>query len=331
MSSLDKPLIMTVGDPSGVGPELTIEAFRQLGQSNPFVAIGDLPQLQRLGEKVSVIVQEVDDMSQWNSGALCVLRQEFSSPPKLGETQLENAAGTIEMIRRATSQVKTGKASAIVTNPINKMVLQRGADFQHPGHTEFLAELDGSDLSVMMLVSPELRVVPVTIHIPLKDVPVALTEDLLVDSIRILDQSLKVDCGLVNPRIAVAGLNPHAGENGQMGTEELTLLEPVLETLRRDGINLIGPMSADTMFHSTARKGYDAALCMYHDQALIPIKTIDFDRGVNTTLGLSFIRTSPDHGTAYDIAGKGMANPSSLIEAIKLAGEMATNRSNYVG
>jgi len=182
----------------------------------------------------------------------------------------------------------------MITNPINKKILVDGAAFPHPGHTEFLADLDGKSRSVMLLTSPELSVVPVTIHIPVKDVPLALTGDLLSFTIKTLEHALRVEFGLKSPRIAVAGLNPHAGEGGQMGLEEIDLITPILDALRKDGLNLIGPESADTMFHARARKTYDAAVCMYHDQALIPIKTIDFDRGVNTTLGLSFIRTSPE-------------------------------------
>jgi 4-hydroxythreonine-4-phosphate dehydrogenase len=209
---------------------------------------------------------------------------------------------------------------------LHKKALKDGAGFAFPGHTEFLAHLAGVAHVVMMLASPKLRVVPVTIHIAVKDVPTALTPDLLEATIRITEAGLRRDFGIASPRLAVAGLNPHAGEGGAMGTEEITMIAPLLDRLRAEGFDLRGPASADTMFHARAREGYDVAICMYHDQALIPIKTLDFDGGVNVTLGLPFIRTSPDHGTAFDIAGKGIARPDSLIAALRLAAEMAQAR-----
>ncbi len=327
MTYAAKPLIMTSGDPSGVGPELSVEAFRQVGDTHPFAVLGDPNHLQSLAEPLGIRTREIASPADVQTGALNVIPQAFSIAPKAGAWQPENASGTVEMIERAVSFVKSGDASAMITNPINKKVLIDGAQFPYPGHTEFLAALDGKERSVMLLASPELSVVPVTIHIAVQDVPAALTQDLLSFTIRTLDHALRTDFALKSPRIAVAGLNPHAGEGGEMGMEEIDLIAPTLEALRRERMDIIGPESADTMFHARARKHYDAAVCMYHDQALIPIKTIDFDRGVNTTLGLSFIRTSPDHGTAYDIAGKGVANPSSLLEAIKMAAKMAKNRA----
>jgi 4-hydroxythreonine-4-phosphate dehydrogenase len=205
-------------------------------------------------------------------------------------------------------------------------VLKDGAQFGFPGHTEFLAHLAGVENVVMMLASDLLRVVPVTIHIPLSEVPAALTANLLETTIRITAAGLVRDFGIANPRLCVAGLNPHAGEGGAMGREEIDLITPVLHRLRAEGFAISGPASADTMFHARARAGYDAAICMYHDQALIPIKTLDFDGGVNVTLGLPFVRTSPDHGTAFDIAGKGLAKPDSLIAALRMAAEMAAIR-----
>jgi 4-hydroxythreonine-4-phosphate dehydrogenase len=205
--------------------------------------------------------------------------------------------------------------------------LKDGANFAYPGHTEYLAALADVDRVVMMLACPELRVVPTTIHIAIEDVPNALTSELLEDTIRITDAALKLDFGLETPRIAIAGLNPHAGEGGAMGYEEIKMISPLIEKLKTKGFNLSGPGSADTMFHAKARAGYDAAICMYHDQALIPIKTIDFSGGVNVTLGLPFIRTSPDHGTAFDIAGQGIADPDSLIAALRLAADMAAKRA----
>jgi 4-hydroxythreonine-4-phosphate dehydrogenase len=229
----------------------------------------------------------------------------------------------IDAIETGVSLVQSGAASALCTAPIHKKALIDGADFAYPGHTEFLAALAGRSRVVMMLASEQLRVVPATIHIPLSQVPSRLTPDLLRDTIAITADGLRRQFGIPHPRIAVAGLNPHAGEGGKMGREELDWIAPLLADLTPDGYTVTGPHPADTMFHAAARARYDAAIAMYHDQALIPIKTLDFDRGVNVTLGLPFIRTSPDHGTALDIAGKGMANPTSLIEALKLAQRMA--------
>ena len=221
-----------------------------------------------------------------------------------------------------------GEASALCTAPINKKALKDGAGFAFPGHTEFLAHLAGVGRVVMMLACDALKVVPVTIHIPIAEVPRALTEDLLTDTIRITHEGLRRDYGLTAPRLAVAGLNPHAGEGGAMGDDEARLIAPVIARLRDEGLAITGPLPADTMFHPAARARYDAAICMYHDQALIPIKTLDFAGGVNVTLGLPFIRTSPDHGTAFDIAGQGKADPSSLIAALRMAREMAAARAS---
>jgi 4-hydroxythreonine-4-phosphate dehydrogenase len=232
----------------------------------------------------------------------------------------------IRSIERAVALTLQGRAAAVVTNPINKAALYEGAGFAFPGHTEFLAHLGGVERSVMMLASPLLRVVPVTIHVALAEAARRLNGPEIVETVRILHAALIRDFGIAAPRIAVAGLNPHAGEGGAMGREEIEIIVPALDLLRAEGMDIRGPLPADTMFHARARAGYDAAVCMYHDQALIPIKTLDFDRGVNVTLGLPFIRTSPDHGTAYDIAGKGVAKPDSLIEALKLADAMARAR-----
>ncbi len=326
--SAKRPVILTSGDPAGVGPELTVLAAQQLSESHPFLVLGDTQQYTRLCAKAGIDCHVVEDAKAWRPGGLCVIPQQFPCHIEPGEAALENAPAIIEMIERAVALTKAGTCAAVVTNPINKDVLIRGAGFNHPGHTEFLAELDNKQQSVMMLASPDLRVVPATIHIPILDVPSTLTKALLCDTINCVHTALIRDFGIKSPRIAVAGLNPHAGENGQMGREDIDIIAPVLNELRQTGMEIVGPMSADTMFHARARQAYDAAICMYHDQALIPIKTLDFDRGVNVTLGLSFIRTSPDHGTAFDIAGQGIANPQSLIEAIKLAGAMALHRAS---
>ena len=230
------------------------------------------------------------------------------------------------MIKRAVDLAQSGKACAVTTNPIHKKALQDGAGFAFPGHTEYLASLARIPRPVMMLSAPELRVVPVTIHIAINQVAKTLDADLLEQTIRVTHRAMIEDLGISAPRIAVAGLNPHAGEGGAMGSEEIDFIIPTLDRLRAEGMNLIGPMSADTMFHAAARARYDLAICMYHDQALIPIKTLNFSAGVNTTLGLPFIRTSPDHGTAFDIVGKNIADPLSLIEALRTAAEMARHR-----
>jgi 4-hydroxythreonine-4-phosphate dehydrogenase len=226
----------------------------------------------------------------------------------------------------AVADVRAGRAAAVVTNPISKEALYR-TGFRHPGHTEFLAELSGiEDDPVMLLAGPQLRVVPVTIHLPLREVVEKLSAPAIVHAARVTHAALVRDFGVATPVIAVAGLNPHAGEGGALGREDIEIVTPAVAALRREGIDARGPLAADTMFHAAARLGYDAALCMYHDQALIPVKTLDFDAAVNVTLGLPFIRTSPDHGTAFDIAGSGLARPDSLIAALKLAAEMAARR-----
>jgi 4-hydroxythreonine-4-phosphate dehydrogenase len=229
-------------------------------------------------------------------------------------------------IRQAVGDVMAGRAGAVVTNPIAKGVLYR-AGFRHPGHTEFLAELAATEghtpQPVMMLWSPVLVVVPVTIHLSLREAIAQLSSELIVTTARIVVAALKARFGLANPRLAVSGLNPHAGEDGSLGTEDITIVAPAVEILRGEGIDIRGPLPADTMFHDAARKTYDCAICMYHDQALIPVKTLAFEDAVNVTLGLPFIRTSPDHGTAFDIAGTGKADPSSLIAALRLAARMA--------
>jgi 4-hydroxythreonine-4-phosphate dehydrogenase len=251
----------------------------------------------------------------------------LAAPAPPGRPDPANAQVVVAAIDRAVALVQAGEAAAVVTNPINKKALKDGAGFAFPGHTEYLAHLAGVPRVVMMLASPLLRVVPVTIHIPLADVPRALTADLIEETARITAAALSRDFGIARPRIAVAGLNPHAGEQGAMGREEIEMISPALERLRAEGMEIAGPLPADTMFHAQARARYDAALTMYHDQGLIPLKALDFARGVNVTLGLPFVRTSPDHGTAYDIAGTGQADPTSLIEALNLATDMAARRA----
>ncbi|SEL35530.1 4-hydroxythreonine-4-phosphate dehydrogenase [Roseivivax marinus] len=315
------PVAMSCGEPSGIGPELAAAAWRHLGADLPFAYIGDP---DHLPEDTPVArIEDVRAATEAAQDALPVLPLAFPGERVPGAPQAAQAARVVEAIRTGAMLACDGRASALCTLPIQKKALADGAGFAFPGHTEYLADLASVDRVVMMLASDLLRVVPATIHIPLTEVPRALTTDALDRVIRITHEGLRRFFQCPEPRIAVAGLNPHAGEGGRIGREELEILGPALARLRDDGLDVTGPHSADTMFHPAARKKYDAAICMYHDQALIPIKTLDFDRGVNVTLGLPFIRTSPDHGTALDIAGRGEANPSSTIEALKMAWRMA--------
>ena len=320
MTSLPTPLpvALSCGEPAGVGPELAARAWAELRDRLPVFLIGDAGHLP--ADTPQVRIQDPADAVSAMSRGLPVLHRDFGPPVTPGVARAAHAQGVIDAIAEGVSLVMAGQARALCTAPIHKQALAEGAGFAYPGHTEYLAALAGVDRVVMMLASPALRVVPVTIHIGLAEVPAALTPDLLEDTIRITHQGLIQRFSLSSPRVAVAGLNPHAGEGGRMGREEIEVITPVLDRLRADGLQIAGPMSADTMFHDAARGRYDVAVCMYHDQALIPIKTLDFDRGVNVTLGLPFLRTSPDHGTAFDIAGKGVANPASLIAALEMAG-----------
>ncbi|WP_294609774.1 4-hydroxythreonine-4-phosphate dehydrogenase PdxA [uncultured Roseovarius sp.] len=315
---------LSCGEPAGVGPEIAARAWAALGADVPFFLIGDPSHLPK-GTPVVEITNPAQAAGA-TAGGLPVLRHDFDGALTPGIPNPAHAQGVIDVIARGVDLVQSGQALALCTAPIHKQALQDGAGFAYPGHTEYLAALAGCGRVVMMLASDMLRVVPTTIHIPLGQVPAALTPALLEDTIRITHAALIRGFGVAQPRLAIAGLNPHAGEGGKMGDEEITVIAPVLDRLRAEGFDLRGPLSADTMFHAAARKGYDAAIAMYHDQALIPIKTLDFDRGVNVTLGLPFVRTSPDHGTALDIAGQGIANPTSLIEALKMAHSMGAAR-----
>ncbi len=324
----DLPVILSCGDPSGIGPEIAAKAWEVLGAALPFVWVGDPAHLPR-GTRVRKLSSPAEAMLHAGAG-LPVLPHAFPAAAIPGQPAPENAAAVISAIERAVKIVQAGEGLALTTAPIHKKALKDGAGFAFPGHTEFLAHLAGGAEVVMMLAAeapvPPLRVVPATIHIALSEVPRALTPELLRTTIRLTVEGLRRDFAIENPRIAVAGLNPHAGEGGAMGHEERDWMRDVLEGLRAEGFAVAGPLPADTMFHPAARAGYDAAVCAYHDQALIPIKTLDFDGGVNVTLGLPFVRTSPDHGTAYDIAGTGRANPASLIAALRMAARMGAAR-----
>lgn len=319
------PIALSCGEPAGIGPEIAAGAWQALKGSLPFFWIGD-PRHLPAGTPLQIIETPAQALTV-SATALPVLALPFAATTTPGQPDPANAQGVIDAIARGVELVQSGAAAAICTAPIHKKALKDGAGFAYPGHTEYLAALAGIERVVMMLACDALRVVPTTIHIPLAEVPQALTAALLTDTILITHAALRRDFGLAAPRLAVAGLNPHAGEGGAMGHEEIEMIIPVLEALRAEGIDIAGPMSADTMFHAGARARYDAAICMYHDQALIPIKTLDFAGGVNVTLGLPFIRTSPDHGTAFDIAGRGIADPSSLIAALKMADVMARARA----
>jgi 4-hydroxythreonine-4-phosphate dehydrogenase len=326
------PLVLTIGEPAGVGGEITLKAWhaRNAGHLPPFFALDVPERLTQLAAslRLDVPVREIaapEEAAAIFATALPVLPIALPHRVVPGKLDTGNAPAVIGAIRKAAEFVQQHRAAAIVTNPIQKETLY-AAGFHHPGHTEYLAELAGGVTPVMMLVGPELRVVPVTIHTPLRQAIAALRSKDIVTAASITVAGLKRDFGIAQPRLAIAGLNPHAGENGTIGREDIEIVAPAVNTLRDLGIDVTGPMAADTMFHAAARRRYDAAICMYHDQALIPLKTLDFDRGVNVTLGLPFIRTSPDHGTALDIAGKGVANPASLIAAIALAGELVQRR-----
>ncbi|WP_170382993.1 4-hydroxythreonine-4-phosphate dehydrogenase PdxA [Ruegeria atlantica] len=318
---MNAPIAVSCGEPAGIGPEIAAKAWSELRGSCPFFYIGDAAHLPP--ETPAALISHPSEAADVSATALPVLQLDFPAPNVPGQPDPLNAPSVIAAIEQGVSLVQSGLASALCTAPIHKKALIDGAGFSYPGHTEFLAALAGRDRVVMMLASDQLRVVPATIHIALSEVPSALTPDLLRDTISITADGLRRQFGITHPRIAIAGLNPHAGEGGKMGQEELDWIAPLIDGLPNDSYTVTGPHPADTMFHAAARARYDAAIAMYHDQALIPIKTLDFDRGVNVTLGLPFIRTSPDHGTALDIAGQGIASPTSLIEALKLAQRMA--------
>ncbi|MGE0724822.1 MAG: 4-hydroxythreonine-4-phosphate dehydrogenase PdxA [Alphaproteobacteria bacterium] len=327
------PIALTMGEPAGIGGEIALLSWLRRSEGvPPFVVIDAPDRLAALAERigVSVAVQPIADAAEAIDvfpHALPVLPMAVAPPPRLGHPDPAHAAPVARAIEIAVELVQAGAAAAIVTNPIQKETLY-AAGFPHAGHTEFLAHLAGGNLHpVMMLAAPSLRVVPVTVHRSLRGAIEMLSADLIVDAGRITAAALSRDFGVARPVLAVAGLNPHAGENGSLGREEIEMIVPAIERLRALGLEVRGPIAADTMFHARARAGYDAALCMYHDQALIPLKTIDFDGGVNVTLGLPFVRTSPDHGTAIDIAGTGRARPDSLIAALRLADEIARRRA----
>ncbi|MGH6720417.1 MAG: 4-hydroxythreonine-4-phosphate dehydrogenase PdxA [Alphaproteobacteria bacterium] len=331
------PLAVTMGEPAGIGGDLVLAAWARARDSlPPFVVLDDPDRLGALAERLglSVPVRVIDapaEAERCFPDALPVLPVRLARAAVPGRLDAANAPAVIDAIRRAVALAMAGQVGAVVTNPIHKKVLI-DAGFRHPGHTEFLAELAGGGAHpVMMLACPGLRVVPLTVHMPLAEVATRIDGELVQTVARITLAALARDFGVVRPRLAVAGLNPHAGESGALGREEIEILLPAIRALRADGHIVADPAPADSLFHAEARAGYDAVLCMYHDQALIPLKTIDFKRGVNITLGLPFVRTSPDHGTALDLAGTGRAFIDSFTEALAVADAMARQRGGRGG
>ncbi len=308
---------LTMGEPAGIGPEIAVASWRA---GRRFLFVGDRSVLR------DVPVREVASAAEASDDAIPVLNVPLAAPAVAGRLDPANAPAVIRAIETAARLAMTGEVGAVVTNPIQKSVLTR-AGFAHPGHTEFLAALTGSPMPVMMLACEELRVVPITIHVALRRAIEMLDADLILRTARVTDAALRRDWGIGRPRLAFAGLNPHAGEDGTMGDEEDRIIRPAIAALRAEGIEALGPVPADTMFTPAARRGYDVALGMYHDQVLTPIKTLDMHGGVNVTLGLPIVRTSPDHGTALDIAGKGVADPGSLVSALDLAVDLARRRA----
>jgi 4-hydroxythreonine-4-phosphate dehydrogenase len=322
-------LLVTPGEPAGIGAEILVEAvFRG---SSGLVTLDDPDRLAATAKSRSMSIRiaaidSINDAAELERDVLAVLPLNWPEAPQHGHPDPANAPQVIKAITDAAGMAKSGLVKGIVTCPIQKSALY-AAGFTAPGHTEYLGEMDSPDaVPVMMLANEKIRVVPLTVHVPLSAVPSLLSTEIIIKKASILDMSLRRDFGLSNPHIIVTGLNPHAGEEGGIGSEEVEIIAPAVEKLKAEGINISGPVSADTLFHEDRHQDYDAVLAMYHDQALIPVKTLDFHGSVNITIGLSFIRTSPDHGTALDQAGKGSADPSSLIAAIQMAELMADQR-----
>ncbi len=328
------PLALTMGDPAGIGPEITLAAWAALRGAHPFAVIADPEHFSALvgqgGREVPVrAVETMAEAAAVFSRALPILPERLAAAVVPGRPDPAHAPAIVRSVERAVALARSGAAAAVVTNPLAKTTLL-DAGIGHTGHTMWLKDLAGGGTPVMMLAGPMLRVVPVTVHIPLAAVPAARTVEAIVTAGRVTAAALREDFGLSTPRLAVAGLNPHAGESGTVGREEIETIAPAIAALREAGIDATGPHPGDSLFHAAARATYDAALCMYHDQALIPIKALDFANAVNVTLGLPIVRTSPDHGTAYGIAGKGVADATSLVAALTMAAEIAARRGARV-
>jgi 4-hydroxythreonine-4-phosphate dehydrogenase len=332
MSTQSLPIAISMGDPAGVGPEIIGKAWAEnvRQQLPPFFAVGDAASLSAVWDGPIERIENPDQASRRFRYALPVLHVHDCTDLTPGKPNADGAHCALQSLELATGFARSGAAAALVTGPVSKAQLYN-IGFTYPGQTEFVAERCGIERgnAVMMLAGPDLRVVPMTTHIPLSKVFDTLDARLIEQRVQATAKGLQRDFGIANPRLAIAGINPHAGESGQMGREEIDLLEPAVLKLRTEGINIVGPLPADTMFHKEARDRFDAALCTYHDQALIPLKTLYFDEAVNMTLGLPIIRTSPDHGTAFGIAGQNKARPNSMIAAIKMAAMAVQNRAKF--
>ncbi len=317
------PLAVSLGDPAGIGAEVIAKSWerRRDAALPPFFAVGDVGAVEAAWNGPTAIIADPGEAIAMFDKALPIIRVPDSTVPP-GSLDLIGARNALDALELAVGLTRSGAASGLVTGPVSKSRLY-SVGFVHPGQTEFVAERCGvaSELVAMMLAGPTLRVIPVTTHIPLADVPAALTIERIVAKGRAAIRGLQRQFGIEAPRLAVAGLNPHAGESGALGREEIDIILPAIERLREDGHEITGPHPPDVMFYAHRRTSYDAALCMYHDQALIPLKTLHFDDGINVTLGLPIVRTSPDHGTAFDIAGRNLADPGAMIAAIRTAGE----------
>lgn len=329
-AAIPAPLAISIGDPAGIGPEIIAGAWarRHDAALPPFLAIGDARSIRAVWDGPIATLSDPAMASRAFASALPLIQVDDPGEIEPGQPNLAGARCALDSLELGVGLCRQGMASGLVTGPVSKS--QLGAiGFAYPGQTEFVAERCGVSAShaVMMLAGPTLRAVPLTVHVPLADVPRLITADLIVTRARITARAITRDFGIERPRIAIAGLNPHAGESGTLGREEVEIIRPAIETLQAEGLDVIGPLSADTMFHERARARYDVALCMYHDQALIPLKALHFDDGVNITLGLPIIRTSPDHGTAFDIAGTGAATSMAMIAAIRMAADCAARRA----
>ena len=324
------PLAVAMGDPAGVGPEIIAKAWERRDAEGlaPFVAVGDIRAVRRVWSGPVAPVADPNEAAAAFDAALPVLTVEDAGEVSPGRPDADGARCALMSLEMAVGLARSGAVRALVTGPVSKAQLY-AIGFTHPGQTEFVAERCGVSRSnaVMLLAGPTLKVVPITTHIPLADVAGAITVDLVLAKARSTVRGLQRNFGIERPRLAFAGLNPHAGEDGALGREEIELLGPAIETLRAEGVDVAGPLAADTMFHPRARERYDVAMCCYHDQALVPLKTLHFDEGVNFTLGLPIVRTSPDHGTAFAIAGKDMAHPGAMIAAIRMADQAARHRA----
>ena len=325
------PIAISMGDPAGIGPEIIAKSWEQRLDKGlpPFIYIGCTKALDALREApLYKVVSKVEDCINVFDNYLPVLNTPTLAPIKLGSLNKKNSPNVINAIKLGVELSENADCRALVTAPIHKAALYK-AGFEYAGHTDFIAKLTGTpqDETIMMLASPYLKVVPVTVHLPIKDIPKVLTQKKIELAVRVVHFALIQKFGINNPRLAISGLNPHAGEDGTLGEEEQTIIIPAIKSLQNDGIDATGPHSADVLFTGPIRNSYDVAICMYHDQALVPLKTLDFQNGVNITLGTPIVRTSPDHGTALDIAGKEIADPSSMIAAIKMADRM----SNFNG